>query len=601
MATTITNTIKSSGGDYTSLSAWEAGEQRNLVTADEIEVAECYNFSVTDSVNISGWTTDATRYIKIVAPAAERHDGRARAVSGTGFRITTGVSAQSPLSVAQSHVYLEGLELEHTHASASYPAFLANTGAGNVYIRDCIIHDTRTGSAPTMECSLSGLVLKMRSTIVYGSGRSIDARNATSLELLNCVFWRHAAEYGVLANTLVAKNTYSGHASGALDDFWPGTGNNNASSDTTATAYYTSSLASVAGTAFVSTTAGAEDFHLASGSSLIGAGANLYSDFTTDIDGDTWPSSGAWDIGADHYVSAGGSLSLTASLSVAIQQARTLTASLSAAVQAPRTTSAVADAAVQAARTTQVSLDTAVQTAASAVASLQTAVQAAGLQTASINGALQLARSATVALDLAVQAHLSATASVNLQVQAAASATASLNLQIQAGSSASVSLGMAVLQSALSAVGLDLAVLRVGSQTAGISAALQAARSAAAAIDVAIQTVRSASASVNLQVQDGISALASIDVAVRQAQSAVAGVQLAIVQTATASASLDVVAMLQRAVSAALGGAVSAARIASAGLSFYVDDGGVIVITGPIRLLAIISQEIAFEATIEQA
>lgn len=306
---------------------------------------------------------------------------------------------------------------------------------------------------------------------------------------------------------------------------------------------------------------------------------------------------------------------LTLSLSLAIQQAQAMTASLSAAVQAPQSASAVASAAVQAARTAQASLDAAVQTTASAVASLSTAVQASGQQTASINGALQLARSATVALDLAVQAHLSATASVNLQVQAAASATASLNLQIQAGSSASVSLSMAVLQSALSAVGLDLAVLRVGSQTAGISAALQAARSAAAAIDIALQIVRSttaaidvvlqaarsSSASVNLQIQDGVSALVGIDLAVQQARTAVAGVQLAIGQSATASASVDAVAMLQRVVSAALGGAVSASRIASAGLSFYVDDGGVIVITGPIRLLAIISQEIAFEATIEQA
>ena len=64
-----------------------------------------------------------------------------------------------------------------------------------------------------------------------------------------------------------------------------------------------------------------DDFHLASGSDLIDAGTNLYTDFTTDIDGDTWPSSGAWDIGADHYVSA--ATTHEASLTIAINQSAT--------------------------------------------------------------------------------------------------------------------------------------------------------------------------------------------------------------------------------------------------------------------------------------
>ena len=43
MATEIVHTIRASGGDYTTLSAWEAAQQRDLVAADEIAVAECYN------------------------------------------------------------------------------------------------------------------------------------------------------------------------------------------------------------------------------------------------------------------------------------------------------------------------------------------------------------------------------------------------------------------------------------------------------------------------------------------------------------------------------------------------------------------------------
>ena len=69
MATTVTKTIRASGGDYTTVSAWEAGRQAanaNLVTADVIEVGECYDDWETGLANtctISGFTADSTRYL----------------------------------------------------------------------------------------------------------------------------------------------------------------------------------------------------------------------------------------------------------------------------------------------------------------------------------------------------------------------------------------------------------------------------------------------------------------------------------------------------------------------------------------------------------
>jgi len=60
-----TKTIKSSGGDYTSLTAWEAGEQADLVALDRVAVAECYDFeSVESPISINGWTTDVTITLK---------------------------------------------------------------------------------------------------------------------------------------------------------------------------------------------------------------------------------------------------------------------------------------------------------------------------------------------------------------------------------------------------------------------------------------------------------------------------------------------------------------------------------------------------------
>ena len=71
MPTIDVKTVKSSGGDYSSLAAWEAGEQQNQVTADTINVAECYNFEDTTPVTIGGWTTNTTHPIRIMAAESE--------------------------------------------------------------------------------------------------------------------------------------------------------------------------------------------------------------------------------------------------------------------------------------------------------------------------------------------------------------------------------------------------------------------------------------------------------------------------------------------------------------------------------------------------
>ena len=75
MATTITHTLKSSGGDYTSIAAWEAAQNRDLVSADEIAVLECFNHwgtGLDEQLVIDGWTTDSNRFVKITVPQSER-------------------------------------------------------------------------------------------------------------------------------------------------------------------------------------------------------------------------------------------------------------------------------------------------------------------------------------------------------------------------------------------------------------------------------------------------------------------------------------------------------------------------------------------------
>lgn len=306
----ITKIIAASGGDYSSLVSWEAARPATLTDA---ETAECRDFSLSENLTIAGITTSSSNYLRIYAPPAYRHDGRSRAVGGVGFRLTS--SSGLTLNIAVNHVRLEGVEIEGTgSAQAISYVFGAFSSGGNDHrIDQCIIHDVITGSGYTINAAVGNLNLSVRNSIMYGFQRSWDTRGATSVTSENNTFWRHQAQLGLVSGSeLVCKNTYSGHTGGASDDYWSGgspSGNNNASSDTSATARFTSSINSVSSAVFTSTTSGAEDFTLVSGSNaLVDAGATLAS-VTSDLKGTSRPQGSSYDIGAIERVSAGGAAS----------------------------------------------------------------------------------------------------------------------------------------------------------------------------------------------------------------------------------------------------------------------------------------------------
>ena len=77
------SSIKASGGDYTTLTAWEAAKQGVLT---DIQVAEVYNDftdGLDDQLTIAGSTTTTLFYFKVSSPTSTRHTGKA----GTGSKI----------------------------------------------------------------------------------------------------------------------------------------------------------------------------------------------------------------------------------------------------------------------------------------------------------------------------------------------------------------------------------------------------------------------------------------------------------------------------------------------------------------------------------
>lgn len=320
MATTRTRTVKSSGGDYTSLSAWEAGENADLVTLDEIRVAECYAMSDTAQVTIDGWTTSATQYIKVTTPAAERHTGK---WDSTKYRLErSDVLNAGVLYIVEDNVRIEGVQVYNT-STAGFANACVIQSSGNVYMSHSIFRATNSGAngrnyAVNVRCN-NGYIWNC---VAWGArsndGLSVGFRDnlaAGAAYVYNCTAYDcsvgfHEGDNGfdfVVKNCLAASCTVAFQAGWN----WPSACNYNATDNASTTTPGGSSnppgANSRASQTFTFVDAANGDFHLAStdaGAKDFGtdlsADANLA--FSDDIDGQT--RSGSWDIGADEYVAA---------------------------------------------------------------------------------------------------------------------------------------------------------------------------------------------------------------------------------------------------------------------------------------------------------
>ena len=318
--TTVTKTIKSSGGDYTSLSAWEAGQQADITSAtgnDTIQVAECYNFTDTTFVRIDGWTTSATNYIKIYTPTAQRHNGTA----STGYKIR--VTDQAALDSREEYVRIDGLILQHDGPMTGDSAPLTLNAhtydvSNDVRVSNTIVIGANEGTVRETGIRADGatnLNLDIWNTVVYNIGvgdgggsfyNSAFYFGGSTLNAYNNVLIGGGA-YGMVrtAGTVVVKNTYAKGSTAAYTGTMTLT--TSASSDATGT----SGLQNVAAdtTTFTNVTGGSEDYHLpGTGSPLYHVGTDTSGDsapvdFATDIDGDAYyDTGGVRSIGIDEYI-----------------------------------------------------------------------------------------------------------------------------------------------------------------------------------------------------------------------------------------------------------------------------------------------------------
>lgn len=314
MATEVVKTIKPSGGDYTSLQAFMVGEARDLVTADEIAVAECYAMEDTTNVVIDGFTTDATRYIKIYTPYSERHDGK---WNTSKYRLS--VTSGSAIIIEGYNVVIEGLQI-YSANSKCFDVSIYSTVTGYAKLSHSIL---KGGSGTYDTCigirglpSGSSFDLTVSNNLIYdsdGSGQSgfYSTTAYANLYIYNNTF--HNCARGIRLSYSSSgqehcKNNLISSADAFYGTFTDDDDNNDYNSISQNSNDPSIGSHGRYNQTFTFVDYDNDDFHLASNDAgALGYGVDLSSDpnfpVTDDIDGDARDGSTP-DIGADEYASA---------------------------------------------------------------------------------------------------------------------------------------------------------------------------------------------------------------------------------------------------------------------------------------------------------
>ena len=338
MATEVIKIVdpdNASGTNYTSLSAWEAGEQGDLTGArDEIAVAKCRCTGGTaddGSVEIAGWTTDSTRYIKIWTDPSEsyRHSGK---YSSTKYRLGTKVSYDPyHISITEDFVRIDGLQFYRRTDGGQYSCVHVGsdrTQSTDIRISCCIFVQAETNASyfvNAIDYTSSDHIRVFISNNVFidfndSSGKAIRAGNyyigsdGTPWCIFNNTFNNCCiAITSVHDNAVLAlNNIFYSCGTPCSGVFASGTGYNSTDDSSIGYTVTGGATADRVSQTFSFVDASGDDFHLQStDGGARGYGLNLYNHatypFQTDIDGDDRGGSGAsWDIGADEVITVGG-------------------------------------------------------------------------------------------------------------------------------------------------------------------------------------------------------------------------------------------------------------------------------------------------------
>lgn len=316
MTTTVVKTIGATGRDYATHALWIAGAPSNLVTADQVWAGKSYNdavFTVTSQINISGITTDATRYVDLDVGPGQGWVSTVPPVFGAsqsrGILITCATAYQATLANNIVNFQLHNHQITNTSGS-NRAAYSASTGSTTNIVENCIFESTDAGSSARYGITRNSL------SVITGANSSpawdCDYSQSVGLACLGAArpsgFTAAGTAYTASSGTTPMHDCWSaGFTTHSTSGRFSGSNN--------ATTAATLSFGSGNVTSLPFTTATFKvvvntnhDYKLVTGSSLVDAGVTDTTDIPASVDavGTTRPQGSAWDIGPYELPVAGG-------------------------------------------------------------------------------------------------------------------------------------------------------------------------------------------------------------------------------------------------------------------------------------------------------
>jgi len=138
---TVIKSIRASGGDYSTVAAWESDLDNDTpYDAGDDAIGEMYAEAYNETVTINGGGTLGLASVTLRANAAERHDG----TPGSGPRFVSTANPFIGINGSTIPFYIEFIEYNHNDGSDS-EILTANTGSV-VRFRNLIVHNSATDS-----------------------------------------------------------------------------------------------------------------------------------------------------------------------------------------------------------------------------------------------------------------------------------------------------------------------------------------------------------------------------------------------------------------------------------------------------------------------
>lgn len=323
-----TNELTGANCAYQSLSAWNTARARNLVSADEIERVICCSNHANHTADttpsaLSGWTTDATRYVQIEAEV--NHGGK---WNPNVYRLEINAGSGEALvgSGNTNHFRIYGIQIKYTSTS-HFTRGLDLRDSSVCRVWGCLIWMTggdyvKTGIVPAINQATgyywNNIIINDSQYNHNNCGGLITIQGSTAVGT-NYIFNNTiiGGAYGILTSNdtkvnVVKNNLIKGTATADLTLYNYSDSGYNATEDATGDDYGSGGRANQT---FTFVDEANDDYHLAAndagakGYGVADPGSGLFSD---DIDGQT--RGATWDIGADQYVAEGGGGGLDAFL-----------------------------------------------------------------------------------------------------------------------------------------------------------------------------------------------------------------------------------------------------------------------------------------------